>query len=48
MKMYCHAHKHIGDQKVVDAIRTVVTLDVLHVGQRAYPRGRSPRCSSGG
>jgi hypothetical protein len=39
MKMYCHAHKHIGDQKVVDAIRTVVTLDVLHVGQRAYAPG---------
>jgi hypothetical protein len=39
MKMYCHAHKHIGDQKVADAIRTVVTLDALHVGQRAY----SPR-----
>lgn len=36
MKMYCHAHKHIRDQKVADAIRTVVTLDVLHVGLRAY------------
>ncbi len=39
MKMYCHAHKHIDDQKVIEAIRTIVTLDVLHVGQRAY----SPR-----
>jgi hypothetical protein len=36
MKMYCHAHKHIGDQKVVDAIRTVITLETLHVGARAY------------
>jgi hypothetical protein len=36
MKMYCHAHKHIGDQKVIDAIRTVITLETLHVGARAY------------
>ncbi len=39
MKMYCHFHKHTGDQKVADAIRAVVTLDVLHVGQRAYSPG---------
>ncbi len=24
MKMYCHAHKHIGDPKVADAIRNVL------------------------
>jgi len=36
MKMHCKSHKHIGDQKVVDAIRSIVTLRTLHVGDHTY------------